>query len=168
MKNISIIFSKRSNFNVFSAAIMWALKIPFSHVAIRMTDGDTGQIVYYQASGLSVNCVSEKQFLSDETVIDRFDIQVSDDAFSKGKTFAIDQLGKPYSFMTILGFAAQIFLSMLNIRIGNPEKANGNSWVCSQLAAGYTDVCDNIDLDISNMSPKTFYEQIQKMPKVWE
>src|SRR5271165_1117797 len=147
MKNISIVFSKRTNFNVFSTLIMWGLNTDFSHVAVRMVDGDTGQIVYYQASGLTINCVSEAQFLSEETIVDRKDVQVSDAVFIAGKTFAINQLGKPYSILAILGFAWQIIIGKFGINISNPEKNNGSQYVCSQFAAAYIEACDNVKLD---------------------
>jgi hypothetical protein len=167
MKNISVVFSKHKGFNVFSSLIMFGLKTPFSHVAIRMVDGDTAQTVYYQASGLAVNVVSEQQFMSTEQIIKTVDFSVSDKVFVSGKTFAINQLGKPYSVLAILGFALQILLGMAHIRISNPFKANGASWVCSQLGAGYIDAADNVNLDVSEMTPLALYDAVQKLPNTW-
>ena len=146
---------------------MFGLKTPFSHVAIQMTDGDTGQVVYYQASGLSVNVVSEAQFLSSEKIINIVDFAVSDKVFSTGKAFAISQLGKPYSALAILGFALQILLGMAHIHITNPFRADGSSWVCSQLGAGYIDAADNLNLDVSEMTPLALYAAVQKLPNTW-
>jgi hypothetical protein len=167
MKDISIIFSKRTQFNLFSQAIMWGLKTPYSHVAVKMVDGDTKQVVYYQASGLNINCISEKDFLAVETVVCEKKVQCSDNVFVKGKAFAIDQLGKPYSILAILGFALQILLGMVHIKIGNPFKADGQQYVCSQFAGAYIEECDNIDLDITNMTPLALYEAIHNLPDVW-
>lgn len=167
MKNISIIFSKRTQFNLFSQAIMWGLKTPYSHVAVKMVDGDTGQVVYYQASGLNINCISEKEFLAVETIVYEKKIQCSDSVFAKGKSFAIDQLGKPYSILSILGFALQILLGMVYIKIGNPFRADGQQYVCSQFAGAYIEECDNLNLDITNMTPLALYEVIQAISDIW-
>jgi hypothetical protein len=132
-----------------------------------MTDGDTGQAVYYQASGLSVNCVPEAQFLSLETIISQKDVTVSDKVFAAGKTFAINQLGKPYDIAAIFGFALQIGLGLIRIQIKNPFKETGSSWVCSQLVAGYIEACDNIALDVTDMTPKALYILMPNLPETW-
>ena len=166
-QQISIVFSKRSGFNLFSSLIMFGLKTPFSHCSVRMTDGDTGQVVYYQASGLEVNCVSEAQFLSKEVIIAESEYTVSDAVYKAGKTFAIAQLGKPYSILDILGFALQISLGMIGIKISNPFKTNGNEYVCSQFAAAYIDVSNNVDLDVREMTPRALFDALPSLPKTW-
>jgi len=167
MKQISIIFSTSTKFSAFSSLIRWVLKTPFSHCAVKMTDGDTGQIVYYQASGLEVNCVCEEEFLNVETIVYQKDVQISDAAYVAGKTFAIAQLGKPYSVLTIFGFACQLMLAALGIKISNPEANNGSQWVCSQFAAAYIEACDNITLDVRNMTPKALYDTMPLLPDIW-
>lgn len=167
MKSISIVFSTRSGFNLFSLLIKAGLKTTFSHVAVKMIDGDTGQVVYYQASGLSVNVVSESEFLGKETIIYSKEIQVSDTVFIAGKTWSISQLGKPYDLSAILGFAIQITLGMMNIKIKNPFKANGSEYVCSQFAAAYIEAADNIDLDVTEMTPLALYNIMPTLPESW-
>jgi hypothetical protein len=167
MKQISVIFSKRSTFNLFSSAIMFGLKTPFSHVAIKMTDNDTGQLIIYQASGLNINCVVESEFLLKEVIVYEKIVQISDNAFIAGKTFIISQLGKPYYLLAILGFAIQISLGVFGIKISNPARIDGSEYVCSQLGAAYVEACDNIELDIRNMSPLALYNAVQSLPDVW-
>ena len=168
MKNISIIFSKRTNFNLFSTLIMWGLKTPFSHVAIKVADEGTGQAMIAQASGLSVNYVSEEEFLSVETVIYQKDIQVSDAVYLAGKKWINSQLGKPYNIAAIFGFALQILLGMIGIKISNPFKEDGSSYVCSQLAAAYISECEKISLDVTNMTPLALYQVMPSLPEVWQ
>ena len=167
MQKISIVFSKRSSFNLFSSLIMFGLKAPFSHCSVKMVDGDTGQVVYYQASGLAVNCVSETEFLLNETIVYQKDVSTSDQVFKAGKSFAIDQLGKPYYIMAIFGFAAQILLGMIHIKIKNPFKINGSEYVCSQFAAAFIDAADNLSLDVREMQPMELYEAMPSLPDVW-
>ena len=146
---------------------MWGMNAPFSHAAVKMVDGDTGQVVYYQASGLSVNCVCEAEFLNEETIIYKKDIQVSDEVYVAGKTFAIGQLGKPYSMPAIFGFALQLLLARIGIKISNPAKNNGSQYVCSQFAAAYIEAADNIELDVSDMTPKALYDAMPSLPDTW-
>ena len=167
MKQISIVFSTHTAFNIFSSLIMLGLKTPYSHVSIKMVDGDTNQVVYYQASGLTVNCVSEAEFLSTETIVYQKDIQASDAVFVTGKTWLIQQLGKPYDISAILGFALQIFLGIFNIQISNPFKADGSQYVCSQLAGSYIDACENIKMDITDMTPAALYAAMPNVPTIW-
>lgn len=169
MKQISIIFSKHTSPNAFSSLIMWGLNCNFSHVAIKLVDGDTNQVVYYQASGLAVNCVSEAAFLAEETIVYQKDFQVSDDAFVKGKTFLIQQLGKPYGMPAIFGFAYQILMLMIfKKKVANPAQANGTQWVCSQLGAGFIEASDNVTLDVSDMTPLELYETVPTLPDNWQ
>lgn len=167
MKNISIVFSKHTSFNIFSSLIMFGLKTPFSHCSIKMTDGDTDQIVYYQASGLSVNCVSEAEFLIKETIIYQKNVVVSDAIFKSGKTFAINQLGKPYYIMAIFGFAIQILCGMVHLHVKNPFKMDGSEYVCSQFAAAFIDTADNITLDVREMQPSVLYQAMPSLPDNW-
>ena len=167
MNKINIIFSKRSNFNLFSSLIMFGLKAPFSHCAIKMIDGDTKQAIYYQASGLQVNCVSEAEFLANETIVYQKEILVSDDVFKAGKTFAINELGKPYYIGAIFGFALQIILGMAHIKIKNPFKVNGSQYVCSQFAAAFIDAADNMNLDVSEMDPLELFQAMPSLPDNW-
>jgi len=167
MQPISIVFSKHTSFNPFSSLIMLGLNTPFSHCSVKMVDGDTGLIVYYQASGLVVNCVSEAEFLSKETIIYQKDVVASDNVYRAGKTFAINQLGKPYDIMAIFGFALQILLGLVHINIKNPFKINGSEYVCSQFAAAYIDECDSISLDVREMTPKALYEVMPTLSENW-
>lgn len=147
---------------------MLGLNTPYSHVAVKMVDGDTGQTVYYQASGLQVNCIGDTEFMAIEQIIYQKDVQVSDAIFVKGKTFAINQLSKPYNVMAIFGFGLQIALRVIGIKINNPFKADGSQWVCSQLGGAYIDECEGLNLDITNMTPKALYDVMPSVPSVWQ
>ncbi len=94
-------------------------------------------------------------------------MQASDAVFISGKTFAINQLGKPYSILAILGFAAQIILGAIHIKISNPFKSNGSQYVCSQFAGAYIDACENIDLDITDMTPLALYNAMSGISIDW-
>ncbi len=168
MKSISIIFSKRNGFNLFSWLIMKALNTPFSHVAVLMKDDTTDREIIYQASSLSVNAITKENFLQEETIIAQYDFSVSDAIFKNGMCFAEDQLGKPYDIKAILGFAIQIILGLIGIKIHNFLAKPGQEYVCSMFGAALAEKATNVDLgDLSDMTPKTLFDNINKLPKVW-
>jgi len=168
MKQISIIFSKHSGFNIFSALIMAATKASFSHAAVKITDEETGKVEYWQASNLSVNIVSEEMFLSEETIVFQKNVTLSNEDFIKGKSFLEQSLGKPYSMPMIFGFALTLLASMVGIKINNPAKADGSQWVCSTLVAAFVNFADNQNLVLNDMTPAALYAAVQTLPDTWQ
>lgn len=167
MEQISIIFSKASTkFAVFSWAIMAVEKTPYSHVAIKMIDDETGQTVIYQASHTMVNEMSEEVFLAQEEIIDQFNFSVSPAVKKAVKTFAIANLGKPYGVLSIVGLAYVQALKLVNVNIHNPFKEVGQTYVCSQFVAAILKNCTNVMLDmpIDDITPKDLYPMVQKLP----
>lgn len=168
MKQISILFTKHKGFNLFSSAIMWGTSAPFSHVAVQMTDSDTGQTVIYQASGLAVNCVCQEELLNVEDIVYQKDFQINDQAFIAGKSFLIAQLGKQYNISAIFGFAYQILmLKLFNKSVPNPARADGSEWVCSWLIAQFINVADKDTLNVNEMTPIKLYEAVPNLPNNW-
>ena len=146
---------------------MWGLGTPFSHVAVRVVD-EFDEVLYYQASGLTVNCTAELQFLQTEDIVASFDFELAPHVYTAGMRFAKEQLGKPYSMLTILGFAYEIALSKIGINTNNPVQNTGNAYVCSQFAAAFIKAADNLEVgDISQDTPKALYERMPTLPKVW-
>jgi hypothetical protein len=170
MEQISIIFSRASSETaIFSKLIMATEGTQYSHVAIRMKDSETGQIVYYQASHTMVNEMSEYEFLSQETIIDRFDFQVDYQIKVAAKTFAINNLGVPYGVLSILGLALVQAAKWIGISIHNPFKQNGQTYVCSQFVATMLETVDGVNLpeNIDDITPADLYPIVQNLPKVW-
>jgi hypothetical protein len=169
MEQISVIFSKSSSlYGVFSWLIMWAEGTPYSHVSIRMTDDETGQIVYYQASHTFVNVMEEVEWLTQETIVDRFDFQVNQAVKDSLKAFAIANLGKPYGLLSILGLSYVQIMSWFRVKVNNPFRDEGQTFVCSQFAAALLEQCSDVSIpeNINNITPKDMHILISSLPKV--
>lgn len=168
MKQITIGFSRAcTTFPIFSWAIMAAQRTPYSHVYLKYQDEYLGQIMYYQASHTLVNSMSESVFLSQETPIYEFTFNVSDESFLACMKFAANQSGKPYGVLEICGLAFVEIGSFVGIKITNPFKDAGQTWICSELIAELLNQCENINLptDLNDMTPKEMYELVNTLPK---
>ena len=118
MKQFTIGFSKAcTKFPIFSWLILWALKTPYSHVYLKYQDDYLNRTVYYQASHTLVNYMGESTFLSQETVIQEFTFNVSDANFLAMKQFAVDNAGKPYGILEIVGLAYVLLCAKVGIKV---------------------------------------------------
>lgn len=169
MEKTSIVFSKASTFfPIFSWLIMATEGTPYSHVAIKMIDDETNQVIYYQASHTLVNEMSEAQFLSQEKVVYSFDFQISPEVKKAAKTFAIDNLGKPYGVLSCVGLGLVQVCKWFGIKIHNPFRDAGATYICDQFIAALLVAVQNITLpmNINDMTPKDLYPVIANLPKV--
>lgn len=167
MKQIVIGFSRASTFfPIFSWLIMLTEKTPYSHVYLKYTDGDLNRTVYFQASHTLVNYMSEDTFLAQEKVIKEFAFEVSDESFLAMQQFALDNAGKPYGSLQILGLAWVQLGLLFGLQFHNPFNDAGNTWVCNQLQAALLQKCENIQLPmpLNDMSPKDMYDMVSKLP----
>lgn len=167
MEQISIIFSKSNKwYGVYSKLIMWAERVPYSHVAIKMIDSETKQTIIFQASGTIVNEVEESEFLSQEILIQEFKFDVSPDLKFSAKMYAISNLGKPYGTLSALGLAVVQVASWLGLKIKNPFSDGSRSFVCSEFIASLLKNVDNIDLPdtTDDMTPAKLFDVVKNLP----
>jgi len=168
MRQITIGFSKASTrFPIFSWLIMLIQKTPYSHVYLKYDNKFTGMTMYYQASHTLVNSMCENVFLSQEEIIKEFTFNVSDDAFKTWIMFADQNAGKPYGIKEILGLFLVELALLIGLKIDNPFKEAGETWICDQLIAAGLQQCNNIKLliPLNNMTPKDMYELVSSLPK---
>jgi hypothetical protein len=168
MKQITIGFSRACTaFPIFSWLIMAVQRTPYSHVYLKYQDDFLGQTMYYQASHTLVNSMSEPVFLSQETPVYEFTFNISDDSFLKCMQFAANQAGKPYGVLEILGLGCVELALAVGIKIQNPLRDAGTTWVCDQLQAQLLSTCENITLPmpLNNMTPKDMYNLVSSLPK---
>ena len=168
MKQITIGFSKAcTTFPIFSWLILLTQKTPYSHVYLKYQDEYLGQTMYYQASHTLVNSMSAPVFLAQETVIQEFTFNVSDASFLAAMRFAANQAGKPYGGLEICGLALVQLASLVNIKIQNPVKDEGTTFICDQLVAALLQECEGVTLptDINNLTPKDVYAIVQSLPQ---
>jgi hypothetical protein len=112
--------------------LSWLIRLiegtKFSHVYVRH-DTKYGTGLVYQASGLAVNFMSEEIFLEKNEVVDEFNFDITDDAFSRYISFAIKTVGKSYGFKQLLGL---FLVSVFGLK-KNPFPSGRSDYVCSEL-----------------------------------
>jgi hypothetical protein len=172
MKIIQIVFSKStSKFAPFSWAIMLIEKTTYSHVSIKLIDSETNLPIYYQASHMAVNCMSENMWLTQEEIIESFQFEIDDKLQIDFKTFAIEKLGLPYGVVSIFGLGIVQFFKLFGKKINNPFKEAGATYVCSQLIAALLENAKVISLnsvDLNNMTPEDLHAIVENLPKILE
>lgn len=169
MKTITVGFSKACTwFPIFSWLIMLTERTPYSHVYLKIKDEEANKKVVYQASHSFCNCMGEKVFKSQETKIKEFKFDVSDSSFVKIKQFSIDSMGKPYGVLSILGLTWVQLLKYFGIKIQNPFRENGKTYICSQFVSTILSKCENVKLpeNINDITPKDLYPIVAELPKV--
>jgi hypothetical protein len=167
MKQITIGFSRASTtFPIFSWLIMAVQKTNYSHVYLKYQDEFLGQTMYYQASHTLVNSMSAPVFLGQETVVEEFTFNVSDASFLACMQFAANQAGKPYGVKEIFGLAMVELAMAVNVRMHNPFKDAGETWICDQLLAALLETCENVRLPmpLDDMIPKDMFNLVSTLP----
>lgn len=167
MKQITIGFSRAcTTFPIFSWLIMLAQRTPYSHVYLKYQDEYLGQLLYFQASHTLVNYMSQPVFLAQETIVKEFTFNISDATFLSTLQFAANQAGKPYGVLEICGLALVEFGSFIGIKIMNPFKDAGSTWICDQLVAAILSNCENVKLPmpLDQMAPKDVFNLVSSLP----
>jgi hypothetical protein len=167
MKQITIGFSRAStSFPIFSWLIMAVQKTPYSHCYLKYQNEYLGQPMIYQASHTLVNYMSLPVFLAQETVVQEFVFNVSDDSFVATIKNAANQAGKPYGVKEIFGLALVNLAALCSIKIQNPVKDAGTTWVCDQLVAYLLNLCENVKLPmpLNDMTPEDVYNLVASLP----
>jgi hypothetical protein len=170
MKQITITFSKATAWDaVFSWLIMLAEGTPYSHVAIKMQDLETGVNIVYQASHTFVNAFSEAEFLAAEDVIYSFTFIVDDVIEKDGRKFAENALGVPYGVLGCFGLGIVQIAAWVGIKMNNPFKEVGQTYWCSAFIAAILENADVLitEENLNNMTPKDLYPLIASLPPVW-
>ena len=169
MKQITIGFSKAcTTFPIFSWLILFTQRTPYSHVYLKYQDTNTGRTMIAQASHTEVNTMGETVFLTQETVVQEFTFQVSDASFLAIQQWVADNLGKPYGVLEICGLAVVQLALVFSVKINNPVKDEGVTFVCDQLVAALLSTCEKVVLPepINNMTPKDVYDMVSTLPAV--
>ena len=120
-----------------------------SHTYVRL-DGAT----VFQASGLTVNEQVYEYFITYETVVKEFQMQITDEQFAAGEVFRIASLGKPYSMKEVFGFGWVMLMKTLGKKVANPGRDGNHAYVCSKLMCDYAGIDDKDE----NLTPDDLYE----------
>lgn len=140
MATVSIIFSTQKSKLSPSTLIRLVECTPYSHVAIKVHSDKLDRSLIYQANGHGVWFIGEPAFLQENIIIDEFVFEITEEQKTKLLQFAIDNSGKSYGFLQLLGIGYQYLTAMLGNRQSNPFKDGSQSYICVELVAEALDI----------------------------
>ncbi len=163
MKKIIIGFSRPKG--VTCPCFSWAIRAyqgwtDYSHCYIKFHSKSLDRDIVYQASGLQVNFIGNLFFEDHVHVIKEFEIEITDKDYRKIMQLSVDNAGKPYSLMQILGMLyAEIFGTMPEVFKDGDQK-----YICSELVGEIlVKYCNyEFDKDLETLSPKDIFDALSK------
>lgn len=104
--------------------------------------------------------------VAQEKVVREFTFNVSEASFLIAQQFAVDNAGKPYGVLEICGLFLSELALLFGIKMQNPFKDAGSTWICDQLQAALLEKCTNVQLSkpINDMTPKDMYALVSTLP----
>lgn len=163
MAQLKLGLSKRSSFNLVSKLITIVQGTPYSHAYVKIPMAQFDREIIFQASGFAVNFEAETLFNSQDTIVEEYEYDISDDTMTQVVQFALDQVGKPYSMLEFIGFGWILVCQIFGKKVVNPFGNSGSSYICSVLVATVLqDIGDSVTGDISSVSPKDLEPLLKK------
>lgn len=151
---ITIGFSKAKGFAPLSWLIRACEGTEFSHAYIRIRSESLDRDLIYQATGAGVNFVGTALFDQAAQVVEEYQIEISEETRKKLLQWCVDNSGKPYGRLQILGIGLVMLAKLVKLRIKNPFPNGSGAYVCCELVyaalehigiAGPSDL-DQVDL----------------------
>jgi hypothetical protein len=160
MKTIIIGFSKGGTF--LGSLIRFCTRSPISHVYIRIPlESDPTLSLVFHAAGLNVHYVNFDNFLPHQKeIISEWEIQLTDEEWTRARTQRFQEAGKPYGFKELVGYAVPVFGALLGKKWKNPLSDGDSTHVCVSIAA------KQINLDsaiLESTLPHELEEVVAKM-----
>lgn len=144
MNSLVVGFSKPVKWKFLSWLIMKVEKTPFSHAYIKLYAKSYDRWLIYQATGDGVFFWSEREFKNHSQVVFEKEILIEDQAKADAVTWCLDQLGKKYGKLQLVGIAlSKLFGSNKLFNNGDKE------FICSELAATVLEKAGVIKLDVN-------------------
>ena len=152
MKEVSLLFSRPKKDNLISKLIRWALKTPYSHVAVEILIDSLNENIVYEAALSGIICMSKKQWEKKNITVYEREFRYPEAEYKKIQKYCIKQLGKPYGFRNLWAIIRR-----------NQDVRDGNeSFICSELAYVVLKNKLKIFKDQDHITPKDLYNAIKK------
>lgn len=164
--NIIVGFSKPVKFTLHGWLIMKIDEAPFDHAYIRVKLDKLQREIVFQSIAIGIQIVSVTEFETLSQPIEEYELDVSEEQFISLLQFCIDNSGKSYGLLAVIGLGIAKLLGKIGIKINNPfGEGKTSSEFCSEVI---TSALDNIDpkdfnLDPDNVSPEDLCILLQKL-----
>lgn len=150
MKTVIVGFS--SHPGLFSSAIKFVTNSEVSHTYIRIPVPEYNDSMIFQASGLTVNYTNFNVFKEKSTVIEEYEIEVSEDIFAFGEMLRVMEAGKPYGMKEIFGLLWVLAMRGFGVKVKNPFRDGSSSYICVELVM----MCVGLEADSENITQEDF------------
>lgn len=157
MAQIIMGFSRHKGFAPLSWLIMLCERTNFSHAYVKLYSASLDRTLIYQATGSGVNFVGSVLFEESAQVVEEYPIEVSDGARTRLLQRCVDNAGKPYGRLQMVGLGVIRVAKLFGIRMKNPFPNGDGKYVCCELVVdaleelgipGPSDL-DQVDLNAS-------------------
>lgn len=132
---LTIGFSRHKGFAPLGKLIMVCEGTNFSHAYVRLRAESLERDLIYQATGAGVNFVGNAVFDESAQVVEEYVIEIPDENRKKLLQWCIDNAGKPYGHLQLVGIGLIRLAKLFGIRIKNPFSNGEGAYVCCELAA---------------------------------
>lgn len=153
---INIGFSKPAKPTLHGNLIMFIDNCEFDHAYIRYHSNSLDRDIIYQSIWKGVEFVGNSVFRSLATPVEEYELDITDFQYKSLMQFCIDNSGKSYDLLGVLGLGLSKILKKIHININNPVSNGTNLEFCSEIIARCLNQVDSKDfsLDAENVSPK--------------
>ena len=163
MRTIKIGFSAPQNvkFPIYSWIIRAVYNTPYSHTYMRFYSNSIERDIIYESVGVGVRFVGNEMWSKHARVIEEFELQVTDEQYTKIMQFCVDKAGTKYGIMQAFGICvAKLFRIKKNI-FANGEKLD----ICSEeIARLMTQLGYSFKTDFDLIVPKDIYNVLKNKP----
>lgn len=130
MKTIYVGLTKsKKKFPIMSWIIKWCEGTDFSHVMVYWVRKNGGHI-YYQSTGHGVNFCGTQVFDEQHKILRDYKFELQDDNFEHVLDYCIDNSGKSYSCLSLIGLGLMRLCKLFGFVIKNPFKDGDASQIC--------------------------------------
>jgi len=136
MKKLIIGFSDGGN--MLSALIKYTTKSLASHTFIMLPEENN---LVYQASGRAVNYENYKHFLSHEKVIELYELELTDEEYTRLRDFRNSKVGDPYASRELVGFLWVLACrQILDMAVRNPLSMGDHAYICVDIVTSHLSI----------------------------
>lgn len=130
MRTVVVAFSKPKKNLIGAQAISWWTGRPYSHVLlVTYSNAFQSSLVYHAAHGM-VHFMSEENFLKTNTIPKAYELQVTEEQYTRIMKHCINIAGSSYGYIELL----KIFIGDVAHKFNIDFKfANSRGYICSEL-----------------------------------
>lgn len=136
---LQIELSKPNKWKPLAWLIMLCEGSKYSHASISLWADSLDRTLIYQATGSGVHFIGQAAFDLEHVVVDKYCFDISPEAKTKVLQWAIDNCGKPYGRIQLLGLGLKRLVRLLGFKMKNPFASGKDNYICCKLAAAALD-----------------------------